>query len=384
MLTRVGYVLRHLRARPLRATLTGGAFAFSIGLLGFLWLLSSALRKEWSPHMAQRLFVSAKTSFFDKLPMAYLAKIEATAGVERAVPFDFAVGWYRDTRPENMVQVAGVVAEPFLDVYREAKVPPDQAKAWRADPTGALVGPLLAEKYGWRVGDRIVVKAPVRGGVVEATIRAVMELRLDSGLYLHRRYLAQLSGDEGHTNMFWVLARSRGDVDRVTATLSREFENAPVPARAMTERQWQLQFMEMLGNVQALLGGVGLATGFALLLVTANSLAMSARERRNETAVLRVLGYSRSAVAAFLLGEAFAYGLAGAILGAGVMSLFARAVGAALDRTQYGGMGGVLVPDSTALLLAAAASLLLALAAGSVPALNLARRPVAELLRAEG
>ncbi len=380
-MTYAGYVLRHLAARPLRATLTAGAFAFSIGLLGFLWLLAAALQKEWSPYMAQRVMVTAKTSFFDKLPMAYLAKIEATPGVARAVPFDFVIGWYRDTRPENMVPVSSAIAGPMLEIYREAKVPPDQAKAWIADPTGALVGPLLAEKFGWKIGDRVVVKAPVKGGVIETTIRAVMELRLDSGLYLHRRYLEQLTGDEGSTNMFWVLARSRGDVDRVTASLGREFENAPVPARAMTERQWQLQFMEMLGNVQALLGSVGLATGFALLLITANSLAMSARERRGETAVLRVLGFRRRAIAGFLLGEALVYGLAGALLGGAVMATFAHFVGAALDKTQYAGMGGLLVPDATALLLAAALSIALAVAAGAAPALNLARRPIAELLR---
>ncbi len=380
-MTYTGYVLRHLKARPLRATLTGIAFAFSIGLLGFLWLLASALQKEWSPHMAQRLIVTAKTSFFDKLPMAYLAKIEATPGVDTVVPFDFVVGFYRDTRPENQVPIQAAPAEPMLRVYMEAKVPPEQAKAWIADPTGALVGPLLAEKLGWKLGDRVVIQAPVPGGVVETTIRAVMGYRLDAGLYLHRRYFSQLTGDEGRTNMFWVLARSRGDVDGITARLARELENAPVPARAMTERQWQLQFMEMLGNVQALLGSVGLATGFALLLVTANSLAMSARERRGEAAVLRVLGYRRKAVAGFLLGEALVYGLAGALLGGGVMWLFARGIGAALDRTQYAGMGQLLVPDAPSLLLAAGVSVLLALLAGLVPALNLARRPVAELLR---
>jgi putative ABC transport system permease protein len=263
----------------------------------------------------------------------------------------------------------------------EAKVPPEQVKAWIDDPTGALVGPLLAEKLGWKVGERVVIQAPVPGGVVETTIRAVMDYRLDAGLYLHRKYFSQLTGDEGRTNMFWVLAKTRGDVDRITAALDRELENAPVPARAMTERQWQLQFLEMLGNINALLGSVGVATGFALLLITANSLAMSARERRNESAVLRVLGFPRKAIAGLLLGEALAYGLAAALLGSGVMWTFARVIGAALDKTQYAGMGQLLVPDATALLFAAAVSTVLAVLAGLVPALNLAHRPVAELLR---
>jgi len=383
-LTYAGYVLRHLTARPLRATLTAGAFAFSVGLLGFLWLLSAALGKEWSPFMAQRIIVMSKTSFFDRLPMAYLAKIEGVPGVAEVVPFDVVVAWYRDTRPENMVGVSTAPPGPMLAVYREANVPPDQAKAWVDDPTGALVGPLLLEKYGWKMGQRIVLKAPVKGGVIETTIRAVLGYRLDSGLYIHRRYGEQLLGTEGQTNMFWILAKSRRDVDGITAALEKEFENAPVPARAMTERQWQLQFLEMLGNVKALLGGVGLATGFALLLITGNSLAMSARERRAETAVLRVLGFRRRTIAGFLLGEALVYGLAGAVLGGAVMSAFAHFVGAALDKTQYAGIGGLLVPDAAALLLAAGVSTLLAVLAGLAPAINLARRPIAALLRESG
>ena len=108
---------------------------------------------------------------------------------------------------------------------------------------------------------------------------------------------------------------------------------------------------------------------------------MSARERRGETAVLRVLGFPRRTVAGFLIGEALAYGITGALLGSGVMAAFAHFVGAALDKTQYAGMGALLVPDASSLLFAAAASLLLAVAAGLVPALNLARRPIASLLR---
>ncbi len=380
-MTYAGYVLRHLTARPLRATLTAGAFAFSIGLLGFLWLLSTALEKEWSPFMAQRIMVMAKSSLFEKLPMAYLSKIEGVPGVAAAAPFDIVFAWYRDTRPENLVGVSAAPPGPMLAVYREADVPPDQAKAWEADPTGALVGPLLARKYGWKIGQRVVLKAPVKGGVIETTVRAIMGYRLESGLFLHRRYGEQLLGTEGQTNMFWILARSRGDVDEITAALEKAFENAPVPARAMTERQWQLQFLEMIGNVKALLGGVGLATGFALLLITANSLAMSARERRAETAVLRVLGFRRRMIAGFLLGESLVYGLAGAILGGAVMVAFAHFVGAALDETQYAGIGGLLVPDAAALLMATAVSILLAVLSGLAPALNLARRPIAALLR---
>jgi len=108
---------------------------------------------------------------------------------------------------------------------------------------------------------------------------------------------------------------------------------------------------------------------------------MAARERRSETAVLRVLGFSQGSVLRVLLVEASAYGVLGAGFGVGLMALFSRAVGQALDKTQLAGMGALLVPDAGTVLFVVAAALLLAVGAGIVPAFNLSRRPIVQLLR---
>lgn len=383
-MTRPGFVLRQLRAKPLRTLLTASAFALSVGLLGFLVMLNGALQKEWSPYMAQRLIVTAKTSFFDRLPVAYLSKIEATPGVAVVVPFDFVMSYWRDSRPENQVPLQSAPADTLLEIYREADVPKEQAAAWAADPTGALIGPILVKKFGWKIGDRIVLKAPVNGGVVETTVRAVMGYKLDNGVYIHRRYFEGLTGDQGKAAMFWVLAKTRDDVSAVSAALEKEFENAPVPALAMTEKQWQLMFMQMLGNVKLLIGSIGVATAFALLLITSNSLAMSARERRGETALLRVLGFQKGDVAGLLLGEATVYGIAGALLGTGLIWVFARLVGQALDQTQFAGISGLLVVTPDVVAIAVVTSTVLAVVAGVLPAFGLARQPLAETLRGRG
>lgn len=331
--------------------------------------------------MAQRAIVTAKTSFFDRIPIAYLAKVAAIDGVKEVIPFDFLMTMKGDNRPENMVPLGAAPAEGFLRLYTEAALPPADAKAWLEDPTGSIIGPVLAKKFGWKRGDRLVLKAPVPGGVVETTVRGIFGYRVDASVYIHRKYFENLTRDEGTTQMLWILARSRGDVSRVTAAVDAALDNAPIPVRAMTERQWQLAFLEMLGNVKLLLGGIGLATGFALLLVTANTLAMGARERRGEAALLRVLGFSRGKVAGLVLAEAAAYGVGGAVLGSGVMAAFAHLVGKALDSSQYSGMGALLVPDATAYLLALALGLVLAAASGVVPALGLSRRSIVQLLR---
>src|SRR5512143_2463637 len=106
--------IRHVMARPLRSALTVGAIALSARLLGFLLLLTNALEQDWSPYMGQRAIVMAKTSFFEKLPMAYLPKLEETPGVLYVTPFDFLMAFWHDNRPENQVPVSATDVESFL------------------------------------------------------------------------------------------------------------------------------------------------------------------------------------------------------------------------------------------------------------------------------
>ncbi len=380
-MNRAGFVLKQVRARPLRSSLTVAAFALSVGLLGFLLVLNDAFHKDWSEYQGQRVIVMAKSSMFDRLPVAYLSKIEGTPGIKRVAPFDFVVGFWKDSRPENQVPVSASPVDELIDVYREADIPPAQVAAWKADPTGCIVGPILMEKFGWKVGQRIVLKAPVQGGVLETTIRGAMRYKLDNGVYIHRRYFEAMTGEQGKAAMFWILAATRDDVDKITASLIRTFDNAPLPVSVMSEKQWQLMFMQMLGNVKALIGSIGLATAFALVLITGNTLAMSARERRGESGVLRVLGFGPRDVAGFLLAEAGFYGVAGAALGIGLIYGFGHYAGVALDKTQMAGISGLLVPDVGSILGAVAVSAVLAIAAGVVPAIGLSRRSIAELIR---
>jgi putative ABC transport system permease protein len=379
--TPVRLAVRHVTSRKLRSTLTVVAIGLSAGLVGFLYLVNGALKNDWSENMGFRAMVMAKTSMFERLPMAYLARIEDVPGVKRVCPFDFLIAQWKDDRPENQVPLQAAPADAFVEVYREAMIPPDQVAAWKADPTGSIIGPILAKQHGWKVGDRVVLKAPVAGGVVETTIRGIMTYKLDNGLYVHRKYFENITGDTGQVGMFWILAKSRSDVARVTAEIERRLENAPIPIRAMSEKQWQLMFMDMLGNVQALLGGIGLATAFTLFLITSNTLAMAARERRGEAALLRILGFPRKTVLNLLVLEGAFFGAAGAVLGLGFMRLFAFLIEQALVDTQWAPIGAMLAPDATMVLAVAGLSFLVAVGAALVPAINLSGRPVVSLAR---
>ena len=374
-------ILRHLGARPLRTALTIGAIGFSAGLMGFLLVLAEVLREDWSPLQGRRVIVMARTSFFERLPAAYLSRIEETPGAEHVAPLDFLMVHWGDPRPENLVGLSATDAGRFVEVVAEARPPEDQLAAWKADLRGCVIGPVLVEKFGWKIGQRLVFQAPVRGGVVETTIRGILSDRLYHDVFIHRKYLENLTGEPGKVAFFWVLATSRSAVAPLTADIERRFDNAPYPIRAMTEKQWQLEAMQMLGNVKLLIGSIGLATAFALVLITSNTLAMGARERRSETAVLRVLGYSRMAVARILFAEAALYGLGGALVGLGLMRLFIWIVGEISGKTQYAVLRPLMTVDATDLLAVLGLAVAIAMVAGLVPGLNLSRRPIVEGLR---
>jgi putative ABC transport system permease protein len=142
--------------------------------------------------------------------------------------------------------------------------------------------------------------------------------------------------------------------------------------------------MQMLGNVKTLIGSIGLATAFALVLITSNTLAMGARERRGETAVLRVLGFGRRAIFGVLLAEAALYGVLGAIAGMALVRVFSVVIGTLMDKTQFQGLGQLLRPDLQSDLTVLLLGVTLAVASGAVPALTLSRRPVVQLLRETG
>ena len=114
-MNRTGFVLKQVRARPLRSSLTVAAFALSVGLLGFLLVLNDALQKDWSQYQGQRVIVTAKASMFDRLPIAYLSRIEGTPGVKSVAAFDFILAFWKDSRPENQVPLGASGVDELLD-----------------------------------------------------------------------------------------------------------------------------------------------------------------------------------------------------------------------------------------------------------------------------
>lgn len=316
-----------------RTFLTIGSIALSLLLLSFLMSIwrafySNDLRSEQSQ---MRLIVRHKVSLTNLLPISYRDKIRTIPGVTHVVPFNWFNGVYKDNKPENFFARFGVDPNEFFDVYTELKIPSDQLETWKKDRAGCVADESLAKKYGWKVGDRIVIQGDIYPIRLELTLRGIFKSDpANNSLYFNWKYVEEgVSFAKDHAGLFGVMVDSPQDVGKVSKGIDDTFANAPEPTKTETEKQFGLDFIAQLGNVKAFILIISLAAVFTILLVAGNTMAMSIRERIREVAVLKTLGFRREMILGLFVGEAVAIaalaGVIGTLFAALLLSLASHA-----------------------------------------------------------
>lgn len=302
-----------------RTLLTVGSMAFSLALLSFLMSMWQAfygndLRSEQS---SQRLIVRHKVSLANLIPASYRDKIRHLPGVLTVIPMNWFGGVYKDTTQKNFFARFGTDPDQFFDVYPELELPKDQLDAWKRDRAGAVADEELAKKYGWKVGDRIVLQGDIYPIQLELTLRGVFKAKLpNNALYFNEKYVEEgVPWAKGQAGFYGILVDSPQNVDRVSHDVDAMFANAPEPTRTETEKAFGLSFLAMLGNVKAFILVISLAAVFTILLVSGNTMAMSIRERTREVAVLKTIGFTRGTILGLFVGESLAISLLGGIVG---------------------------------------------------------------------
>ena len=302
------------------------SIAFPLLLLSFLMSIWRAfyaddLRSEQSN---QRLITRHKVSLTNLIPSSYREKIRHIPGVTRALPMNWFGGIYKDAKPENFFARFGTDPDEFFDVYTELSIPKDQADAWRKDRAGCVADAELAKKYGWKVGDRIVLKGDIYPITLELTLRGLFTAKLpNNSLYFNEKYVEEgVPFAKGNAGFYAVLVDSPQNVNRVSHDIDAAFANAPEPRRTETEKAFGLSFLAMLGNIKAFILIISSAAVFTILLVTGNTMAMSIRERTREVAVLKTLGFTRGTILGLFIGESVTVAAIGGILGTLIALLF--------------------------------------------------------------
>src|SRR5579864_587332 len=379
-MTLTRFVTKNAFRNKRRSVLTALSIAFSLLLLTIMMSVWRAFYLEQgSPESAQRLIVRHKVSLVFFLPGYYREKIRALPGVKQVVPETWFGGTYKDNKPENFFAQFGTDPNELMKVYPEFSLPPDQLAAWQKDRAGCIVDEHLAKKFGWKIGDHIHLTGTIFPINPEFTIRGVFTAPTDTqALYFNNETIEQGYPDiKGRVGFYGVLADSPASVTKVAQEIDDTFRNVERPTKTESEHAFQLSFIATLGNVKAFILSICLAVVFAILLVSANTLAMSIRERTREVAVLKTLGFTRKTVLSLFVGEAVVLSVAGGILGVlGAMVfifLASHAPGAPFLRNM------TVTPGTMGVALFVAA--LVGFISASVPSWNASRQNIVEGLR---
>lgn len=302
-----------------RSLLTAVSIAFSLLLLT---LLMSVYRgfyiDQGPPESALRLITRHKVSLVFFLPSYYREKVRTIPGVVHVSPWNWFGGIYKDQKPENQFAQFGVDPNEIFDILKEDNIPPDQLEAFKHDRAGAAVNRALAEKHGWKIGDKVIVQGTIYPIPLDLTIRAIFDTdnNFDS-MFFSTEYIDQaLPRVKGRTGTLYTLVDSAEHVTTVSKAIDDMFANSPQPTKTETEKGFTLSFVAQLGNVKLFIMSICAAVVFAILLVSGNTMAMTIRERTREVAVLKTLGFTRGTILSLYIGEAVTISLLGGLLGA--------------------------------------------------------------------
>ena len=380
-MTLSSFIVRNAFRNKRRSLLTMLSISFSLLLLTLMICIwRSFYVDQVAPEAARRLVIRDRVSLAFFLPAYYREKIRSVPGVVAVAPITWFGGRYIDDRPEHFFAQLATDPDEYLKVASDKIVPPDQLKAWQQDRAGALVDVTLANKYHWKIGDHITLQGTIFAVNPELTIRAIYHRDPpQNGLYFHTKYLEEaLPWFKGQAGWYSAQIDSADNVGPASKLIDDMFRNSPLQTKTESEKAFQLGFVASLGNVKAFILGICGAVAFAIMLVSANTMAMAVRSRTREVAVLKTLGFTRRRVLSIFVSEAIALALAGGIVGV----LVAIPVIAGLTHSFIGfGIPLDMHVKAPTAALSLLVSLLLGLVSGCLPAYNASRMNIVDGLR---
>jgi putative ABC transport system permease protein len=375
-------VWRNLFRRKTRTIFTFLSILVAFVLFGFLMTIRLAFTMGVDVAGVDRLMMTNKMSLIQPLPIAYQPRIERTRGVVLVTHNSWFGGIYQDRR--NFFAQIVVEPEPFLKMYPEYRLPDDQLRVWLSDRQGAVAGRDLAERFGWSVGDRIPINGTVwrpktGGSTWEFNLVGIYDgaPEVDKTQFFFRYDYFDETRTFGAGAVGWYLVKidDPARAAEIAGTLDAQFANSSFETKTATEKVFVQSFANQIGNIGAIMVAILIVALFLSLLVTANTMAQSVRERTNELAMLKTLGYSDGLILTIVLLESVAIALAGGLIGLGIgWALISQG-----DPT--GGMLPIFTLRGRDMLVGVALMIALGVLAGLLPALGAMRLRIVDALR---
>lgn len=375
-------VWRNLVRNKLRTFLTIASVALALfiltGLSSFLQAIESTEGTS-----ANRVVVRHAVSLTFTLPEAYQQRLRSLDHVEAVTILNWFGGTYKDQRPENFFARFGSEPDTLFQVFDDLQISEEHKQAWAQDRAGFIAGKALVDKHGWKLGDRITIEGDIYPMDLELDLRGIYERpdarSAEQQIFFQRRYVEEAMDNPGVVGTYWLKLDSPDSVPAVVRAAEDAYSNSAAPVRAETEEAFALSFLEMLGNVRLLLGSIGLAIVISILFITANTMAMAARDRTREVAVLRTLGFRRSQVTSLVLFESVLVGFLGALAGVVLASVLLQAAASSMSDV-FPALSGLQVSGQT-LGMALAIGLGIGLVSGLFPAIAASRLDIVDGLR---
>ncbi len=368
-------LMRHKR----RTFLTTASVALALFLFASLRSVVTTLRANGEVGSESRMIVQSAKAIVFLLPMSDRERLLAVPGVAAVTWADWFGGVYRD--PRDFFAQFAVDPESYLDMYAgDFSLPPDQRAAFIKERTACIVGQHLMDKYGWHLGQNVTLRGTIFLGdwtfTIRGVYRALNPIFSEDALLLHYDMVYEKYPRWVQPGWYVLQLKDPSLAPQVASFVDSMFKNSSDPTKTGTERAFNAGFVTMWGNVSFLMNSIGMAVVFAILLVAANSMMLSARERINEVGVLKTVGFGDWLLFGLVMAEATTIALGGAVLGLGAAKALFRPSG-------FSAMGFLPGFDVTlgTLALGLGIAVLLALASGLVPALNAARLNAVQALR---
>ena len=377
-------VWRNLLRRKVRTIFTVLSIFVAFLLFGVLMALRAAFSMGIELAGADRLMILNKISIIMPLPESYGDRVRAIDGVKDVTHANWFGGYYRETK--NAFANMAVEPESWLRMYPEFQLPEDQKKAWVADREGAIVGADTARRFGWKLGDRIPLEATIYRrpdhtawefnikGIYDSPVKGTDKTQL----FFHYAYMYEAVRESGFAGQVgWYVIRV-ADPDRspeIARKIDTMFTNSPAETKTDTEKAFVAGFAKQIGNIALITQLVATAAILMILLITANTMAQSIRERTGELAVLKTLGFGDGRVLSMVLLESCFIALVGGITGL-VVSWWIISLG---DPT--GGFLPTFYFPIRDLILGVALVFALGVVAGAFPAWQAGRLRIVEALR---
>ena len=375
-------IWRNVWRRKFRTTFTLLSIFVAFLLFGILMTIKSAFSFGVDVAGLDRLVLIHKVSLIMPLPISYKTQLEQVPGVDLVTHQSWFGGVYQD--PANFFANIAVEPASFLKIYPEFRIPPEQVKAWMSDRQGAVIGRDLAERFNWKVGDRVPLTAtifqPKGGGQTwEFNISGVYdgEDGVDkTQFFFHYDYLDE-NRQVGEGSVGWFVVKIADPAQAVD--LSRSFDamfaNSAAETKTTTEKGFVEGFAKQVGDIGTMMIAISSTVLFMFGLVAASTMAQSVRERTNEIAVLKTLGFSDPSILLLVLTESLFIVVVGGGIGLGLAWLFVQ------QGDPTGGMLPIFVLPARDLVIGVGLMLAMGLLAGVLPAFAAMRLSIIDALR---